>query len=146
MFRERREFPVQPFKQGRQWRRGQANDAVLHVGPAERTGLKPLGTQAHVCVVQSMSPGCNDQGVLVAADPDRYAIDLELDDAATLRPLRRLPEARALPRGSTPAPWSMGLRQPANLCGSGATAGIANGCRICRRYENSCAATIRAAA
>lgn len=30
-------LPVQSFEQGRQLRRGQANDPVLHVVPAERT-------------------------------------------------------------------------------------------------------------
>jgi len=45
-----------------------------------------------------MDHGRNRRGIRAAADPDRDAVDLELDDAAVLGALERLPEASALPR------------------------------------------------
>jgi hypothetical protein len=45
-----------------------------------------------------MDHGRNRRGIRATADPNRNAVDLELDDAAVLGAVRRLPEASALPR------------------------------------------------
>lgn len=48
--------------------------------------------------LQRMDHGRNRRGIRAEADPERDAVDLDLDDAAVLGPLGRLPKASALPR------------------------------------------------